>query len=160
MQRSSQKIRTTLHTEFCSGEGEILGCALGNANLVCQSLVIRKLIQEDTSVRVVPESSPLLEFISPEKRKNLHPARVVCPACWEASEYGEDSSSSSSPSSTAATTLGETGTSVVVHVQAERPTTELSWAPRADHVAVGGCRRCAIATDSISAVLREKGPIR
>jgi hypothetical protein len=62
----STTIRTTLHTEFRPGEGEVLGGARGNATLDCQSLVIRKLRLEYTSVRVVPESFPVLEFILPE----------------------------------------------------------------------------------------------
>ncbi len=70
-------IRTTLHTEFCSGEGEALGGARGNAALDCQGLAIRKLSLEDTSVSVVPESFPVLDFILPETRKNLHPACIV-----------------------------------------------------------------------------------
>ena len=54
-------IRTTLHTEFHPGEGELLGGARGNATLDCQGLVIRKLRLEDTSVRVVPDSFPVLD---------------------------------------------------------------------------------------------------
>jgi hypothetical protein len=151
-------IRTALNTVFCSGEGVVLGGARGNAILVGQGLVIWVLILEDTSVRVVTESFPVLEYIIPETRKNLHPARVVCPARWEASEYGEGSTRRRWRRWRRRSTTGNT--SVVVHVQAERSTTKLRRVPRTDHVAVGCCRRGASATDGITAVLKTKEPIR
>jgi hypothetical protein len=150
-------IRTTLNTVFCSGEGVVLGGARGNAILVGQGLVIRILILEDTSVRVVTESFSALEYIIPGTRRDLHPARVVFPARWEASEYREGSTRGQWWRWRRSTSGS---TSVVVHVQAERSTTKLRRVPRADHVAVGCCRRGASATDGISAVLKTKGPIR
>ena len=152
-------IRTTLYTVFCSGEGEVLSCARGNAILVCQGLIIRILILEDTSVRIIAESFPALEYILPKTRKNLHPARVVGPARREATGYGEGSTRRRW-STTGAGSSAKTSTSVVVHVQAKRSTTKLRRVPRAEHVAVGCCRRGASARDGSAAVLRTKGPIR
>ena len=154
-------IRTTLYTEFCSGKGVVLSCARGNANLVCQGLVIRNLILEDTSVRVVTEPFPVLESILPETRNNLHPARVVGPALREATGYGEGSTRRRWSTTSASTSASaKTSPSVVVHIQAERSTTILRRVPRADHIAAACCRRGASATDGITAVSRTKGPIR
>ena len=55
--------RTTLHTVFGTGEREVLGGARGDAALDSESLIIRILVLEDTSVCVVPDLFLVLESI-------------------------------------------------------------------------------------------------
>jgi hypothetical protein len=73
-------------------------------------------------------------------------------------EFGEDSCTTTTTTTTTSTIIDrrKVRTSVVVHVQAERSTTELSAIPRACHVAVTSGRRGAIATDGGTTVLRVK----
>ena len=142
----------TLRTrKLRAGNCEVLWDTSFNTYFYCVVWIAWNIyISEDTTKSIVTESLGQMNVLTRHDRLNvnLHPASVICPASWEATENREHSdgfcsptTSTSTPTSPSLVLSWQTSPSEVVYVQSVRTTTKFCTIAATGHVTVGSSRR-------------------